>query len=329
MSAGKTLNEWGVLIKEEASYGAGGTLSPATDGVLVLEQPTVTYSYIHDGQRRGERGPMNLGIRRAKKLGRAGQVTLVHEAAGAGAAYSASQRPSAHTLLRICGFDAQLTTTSGQEKYTYTPGTGTSGVLEVYTRGQKYLLKGAYGDLVIAADGPGIPSWEVAVQALADLPTDAAVPAITYPTVQPPVAEQITLQLGTFAAAVVRSFRLELQRELSPRANINAAGHAGFTPGARRPRLQVVIEAASLVASPYHSASGIDPYQLTELASAISVSLQVGSTQYNRWRISAPNAQLAEPVEEAEDGATATWTLTWDLLPSTPAAKDGVSIVFD
>ncbi len=334
-STQKSLVEWGVLIKEEASYGAGGTLAEATDGVLVNERPDVDHQYVHEGARRGEAGPMGKGMLNVRKSGRFGTVTLVHEAAGGGAAYSASVKPSLHTLLKIAGFDATLVDTAESESYTYTLGSvsptepiGPGGVGEFYARQQKAQLSGILADLNISSDGPDIPVWEFPLSGMAELPTEASVPDITYPSVLPPKSESITLALGDFATAICRRFSLSLGRELGARADQNSGGHKGFRAGQINPVLEVEIEANSFVATPFHTAEGIDPYNLSELATAVALSLTVGSVKYNKWKISAPAAQL-EPVDEGEDGPSALWTLRWSLKPSTPGAKDNLSILFD
>ena len=278
---------------------------------------------------------MGMGMKNVKKSGRFGTLTLVHEAAGAGAAYSASQKPSLHTLLKIAGFDATLVTTEGAETYTYTPGSvtptepiGPGGVGEFYARQQKAKLSGILADLNISSDGPDIPVWEFPLSGMAELPTEASVPEITYPVILPPKAESITLTLGSFATAICRRFSLSLGRELSARADQNSTGHKGFRAGRINPVLEVEIEANSFVTTPFHSADGIDPYNLAELATAVALSLVVGSVKYNKWKISAPAAQL-EPVDEGEDGPSALWTLRWSLKPSTPGLKDNLSILFD
>lgn len=330
MSSEKLINEWGVLVDVESVYGDGGTLTAADDGVLVLEQPVVSPEYAHDGARRGERGPMALGIKRVGKSGLTGAVSLVTEPAGAGAAYAAAVFPNIHKLLLLAGLDDTLDVTGSAESYTYIPGAGDSGGLEIYTREQKYILAGAYTDLVIAAAGPEIPVAEFAVQGLLTKPTDSAVPAITYPSVDPPKAEAMVVDIGDFLAAVVRSFTFSLNRSISPRMNQNAAGgHAGFVYGFGVPTLELEIEATDLQTTPFHKVAGLDPYVLAENATPLDLTLTVGSTQYNQYTIDANQAQLNAPIDDGEDGAAAIWTLSFDLLPSTPALKDNFSIVFD
>lgn len=329
----KDINSWGVLLKEEASYNAGATLAAADDGLLVQEEPLVTPAYVYDGQRRNNgRGPMNVGQPRVGKSARSGDVPIVHEGHGAGAAYAAAVTPSFHLLARLAGLAATLDSSSGSESYTYALGTGISGAGEFYTRSEIRALQGLYAvDLTISAQGPEPPVWEVPLRGLMpSLPDDSAVPSITYPDVEPPIAENLQLALGSFATAIVREFTFKLNRE-DPSARVDqnaAAGHGGFAMGGCRPTLEVLIEADSLVGTPFHSASGIDPYSLEELATAIAISLQIGGTQYNQYSISADQAQLISAPDDL-DNVTGLWRLTWELNPSAPGLKDNFSIVAD
>jgi hypothetical protein len=84
--------------------------------------------------------------------------------------------------------------------------------------------------------------------------------------------------------AIVRKWQIKAGREIAPRMNQNAGGHAGFSIGRRTPQLEVTYETPSLVGSPFHSSAGIDPYQLFDLATPLAFSLQVGSVQYNRHK---------------------------------------------
>lgn len=329
MSSTKRVTEWGLLVKPEASYGAGGTPSASTDGVLVLERPSVEIDWAADGKRRGEGGPMSHGIKRVPKSGAFAQLAAICEAHGYGAAYSATNVPNIHDLAIAAGLAAEVDTTEDSETVTYTPGTAVSAVVEAYERAQKFILKGVYADLNISADAGAVPVWEFPLVGIPTLPTDLAVPTITYPTVQPPIAEGLTLSIGDFASAVVRSFEFALNRENTPRLDANAAaGHGGYSIGGINPTLEVLCEATALQTTPFHGAAGLDPYQLAEAATAIAVSLTVGATQYNKWTLSGTAAQLVD-VADDEDGASAIWTLVFELNPTTSGGKDNLSILFD
>lgn len=326
MSAPKTLARYGVLAKLESTYGTFAAPSASTDGVVCVEKPSVATEYAHDGAR------AHPTLKRAAKSGRFHTLTVPHEAAGPGTAYSASNLPSPHALMRMSGFDAAVTTTSGSEKVEYTPtaappnATYGSCSLEVYIRGQKYQLKGGYAELGIEIESGGIPKWSFEVNGVSQaLPADAAVPAITYAGAQnadPAKAEALTLLIGSFSPARVKSASYKMTRGIAPRALDNTSGrHGGFTPGgAPTHTLTVVIESEAL--------ASFNPYQLAELATGQTLSLVVGATQYKRWKISAANAVLTNTPEQDEDN-TAMWSLEFQLAASAFMANDEVKITFD
>lgn len=328
----------GLLGKVEPSYNAGGALSAATDGIQLAGPAMPTAEFAFSGDRRGPPG-IGGSQRRLKPHGKVCSVPFQVEAKGAGAAYAAGVRPNIDALLRIAGFDAAIDTTLGAEKATYTPTPGqtgfASGVFDAYGRGQRFPLTGAYADLRITSEDDGPPLWEFALRALYGAVTDVAVPAITYPTLtlDPPKATNIAFTLGNFGAGVVRKWSFSLGRQIGARRNQNGAGgHAGFSPSgrpARTPVLEVTVEATALQATPFHAASAIDPYQLFEQGTELDCSLQIGSAQYNRFKVQPGKVQLAGPPVEDEDEGGALWTFPLQCNPTTLNGNNDISFIFD
>lgn len=309
MTSIKTLTRYGVRGVIEASYGAGGTPG-ATDGLLPMEANEVDLEYLHDGQRGAN--PVGGQMTRAEQSGLGAAYDLATHCYTPGIAYSATELPSVDRMLRAAGFqriDDFVAPTSVIYDPETTPGGLESLFLEVFMRAQQYNIKGAYCDLTIAVDGPGIPLWTFSFQhGIGVLPTDVVVPAITYPHVddqKPQKATSIALALGAFTGGVVRGFEFALNREIGPRADDNSGGHKGATPGNRDPQITVRIEAATLGAL---GATTIDPYTLKDAGTEFAFSLQVGSVASKQWKISMPHGQILD-VNEAEDGASAIWEL--------------------
>ena len=323
MSSTKLTTRWGVLADLEASYGAGATLTAGADGHLVVEEPVPEMSFIDEGERR----LAAASVGRLLKTGPTGRqfvTPIVMELVGAAVAYSATQFPNIHKFLLASGFAGVNDTTVGVEKWTYTPessGFDSLGV-EIYLRGHKYILTSGYCDWVLAADGPVIPRSEFTLSAIGGVPTDLALPAITYPdpTTQPPKAVDMTFTLNAVATTVLRSFTLTLGREIAPRADDNSSGHAGFSPGRRAPTLEVLIEAEAVAT--------FDPYTLQNDATAQVIAAYWGSTQYNRFKIDSSNAVLSAVSEDA-DGPTALWALTYELSVSQPTLEDDLTLIAD
>lgn len=329
MSAGKLLTRYGVAGTIETVYGDGTGPTLLQDGLIPMEIPEVDLEYIHDGMR--GRSPTGGQLTRVAQSGLAASLNLVTHCYNPGIAYAAAVYPSVHDLLRMAGFDATGDFTPASENWDYTPITDQasleSGSLEVYNRGQQYDMAGVYGNLVIAADGPVIPTWTFELQGLGTLPTDIALPAITYINFaagKPGKAVSIGLSIdpGTpWTGAVLRSFEFNMGRDLAPRADDNSTGHAGFTPGDRDPRLTLLIEEVPLTT--------FSPYSLRDLGTEIDVSIgPIGSGQYDQYTLNCAQMQIVE-VNDAEDGPTAMWEIELAAGVSAPGSEDDVSLLFD
>lgn len=318
----KLVTLFGLLLKTEASYNAGGALSTPSDGVLLMEPAKMPYSYAHEGER--GRAPGNGGrLRRGRPSGLHTEFEVKVEGRGRSDLYSATNIASdLHNLLRISGHSATLDATLGAEKYTFAPVSDVaqmaSGVAEGYARGQKYPMQGLYATWGWEIDGPGFMVHTFNLSGLVSLPADASVPAIAYLDTDPPKAVNVGLTLGGWAGGVVRSASFTQGRSKSARANINSAGHQGFAPGGREPEIKVTIEAVALAT--------FNPYQLRDAGTVIDFGLAVGNVKYNIQDFKAPRCQIVG-VEEGEDENTATWELTLQPYASTPGALDDYTFI--
>jgi len=327
MSSDKTTVLYGLLAKLEGTYGGGGTGSASTDGVLLAEPVVMQQSYIYDGTRGNAPGMAGL-YRRAQPAGRYCEFEAVIEAAGGGAAYDDSTVwPSIHTMMLAAGHEATVDTTTGSENIEYAPESGDydSVFVEGYARGQKFVVEGIYADMGFTIDGPGFCKFTFPCQGLMDTdPTDVALPSIDYTIFasQPPKAENIQLSINAVSSGwVVRSIEFAMNRNLSPRADINGtAGHLGYVPGRRAPTLTFVVEARAL--------SSYNPYQLFGNGTSQVVTFTVGSTQYNRFTFDSSYWQISN-ITEDEDGNAALWTLEGTLASSDAVSNDDYLITFD
>lgn len=338
----KLLHVLGLLAKEEATYATAVSLTTTADGVqLQYSDNYVGAPFTIDYAFDGDLGPAvaTLGtIKRVAPSGRSIKGDLPVRARPGGAAYSATVVPSVHRFLKSAGFDATVTTTTSAEKWVYTPtapaAAMTSLTEELYTRGEKWPVVGIMSDLKIDFANPAPPIWTFSQQGILNgLPSDVAAPTITYPlqTVAPPLASSIALPLGNFtsANAVVMSGSFELRRQLFPRVALSgASAHLGFVGGDRAPLLKVVLEATALTGSPYTAAAAFDPYNLRDSAQNIAVSLVFGATQYNRYTLSMPQAQVIDVVPQ-NNGPIATVELTIAPYVSQVQLNDDLTITFD
>lgn len=323
MSAPKMANRWGVLAKTEAPYGTFANPAAATDGIIVVARPDVEMDWAFDGAR------AHPTLKRVSKSGRFHKLALVQEPAGPGSAYAAANLPNINTLMRMAGFDVTVDTTAGAEKATYAPtapGSYVGGSLEVYNRGQKYQVAGAYAQLKIELEAGGVPKFTFDAQGISQaLPTDAPVPAITYAGAQlvdPAKADAPNLTIGGAVPARIKSLTLTQDRAIGARKADNTGGprHGGFNPGEEdKYTLEAIIEATALAT--------FNPYSLADLLTSQAVSFQVGATQYKKWTLTAPNAQLLTAPEQDEDNATL-WAVSLECKPSGFQKNDEISIAF-
>lgn len=337
----KSINVIGALAKLESTYGTAVSLTTTSDGFL-LSLPDrsgipLNVGYAFDG--RVGVNPGNLSdLPLSAPGGKSYTCDMPIRFKGSGAAYSASVvPPNAHLALQIAGFDAAVTTTTTVEKWTYTPGVVTSAyksaTFGLYSRGELWAAKGAVADWSFTFDNPGPPTHTFAVSMIANGDvTDVTLPSITYSgnSVDPPNANGITAVIGSFTTnAVVYSGSFRLNRAIEPRVALTSGtGHEGFVPGGYSPELTLQVEDTAFVGSPYHTTAGLDPIKLREAATKITVSVQFGSTQYNRWKLTLSNAQLSNVVPSS-NGRAACWDLTFKPSASTPIALDDLSVVFD
>jgi hypothetical protein len=334
VSAPKAVTIIGLQAKVEASYNAGGVTAAATDGIQLAEFLDLQPAYANDGTRPAP--PGTLGVqRRATPSGRFGKGTAKVEPRPFGAAYSAANRPNVSTLMRIAGHDETITTTLNAEKVVYTPTAGptafASGVLDLFARGEQYHLTGVYSDLNFAfAKAGDVPIFEFPLMGLmATAIADASVPAITYPSQDPPTAVNIGFSLGLLTAPKIRTIQFKMARKLGDRLDANSTAHAGFGPEHRVPQLDVTMEALPLTASPFLAAGAIDPYQLYESANANAIAFSFGTVQYKRIKFAAPAAQIMVEPKPVKEAQAAVWTLSFQLNPSALGLNDEYSITFD
>lgn len=336
----KIVSVVGLLAKEESTYGTAVALSTSTDGIkMQFDDKNVAtlgeLTYAFDG----DMGPaIRSGSprKRVPPAGRAVGGTLPFRCKGYGAAYSASNTPNLHRILKACGYNAAVITTAGSENWAYTPTEEglvfTSLTAEAYARGKKYPLTGMIGSLAIEARNQAPPVWTMTYRAISTaLPTDIAAPSISYPneSLVEPLASAITLNLGSFLLPITNGFTFNQNRGIDfARVPLSgSSAHLGFVPQGRRATLSVTIEETNLVGTPFHTSAGIDHHSLYEAATSIAVTLTVGSVQYNKYTIYG-TAQLEGPPKEGNNGPVATVELSWRFHSSADTANDDHQLVF-
>lgn len=338
----KLLHVIGLTAKTESTYGVSSSPTTTADGVqMQFSEKNIatpfTIGYAFDGDLGPGVGSLGSMVRVAPS-GRSVTGDIPTRARPGGAAYSASVVPSIHTLLKIAGFDAAVTTTGGSEKWAYTPtapGTGyASASANLYAMGELVPVLGMLCDFKIDFANPAPPIWTfMSSSILSALPTDVTAPTVTYPlqTVSPPLATSVALTLGNFTSgnAAVISGSFALKRVLEPRVLLSASGaHLGFVPGARQPELTLTLEQTALTGSAGTAAATFDPYNLRDLATQLAVTLQFGSTQYNKYKLTMGQMQVID-AKPANNGPVGCTTMVLRAPVTTAVANDDLTITFD
>jgi hypothetical protein len=325
-AAGKLIKIFGVRAKIETTYGTN-SVPAAIDAIQLAENPQLAVAFANDGARAMPPGTMG-SQNRVVPSGRTGETTLKFEPVGYGTAYSATNLPRGHALLRASGLDAAVVVTGGAETVTYTPTPGPTGFASVsadlFARGQQYAMAAILGDLTIGAVGPVVPMAEVAIKGLVSAITDAAVPSLTYTpwlALAPPKAVNIAFTINGVSTLIVKSWQLKMNRALGARLDQNSGGHAGWASGVRAPTLEIEIENPAIAT--------FDPNALRLSAATMAATLTIGTTQYNKYTLATSNqAQIVEVSDGAED-PTATVKFKLQLNPSALGANDEFSLLFN
>ena len=323
MASEKNILVLGLLADNESSYSGSISLSTTTDGIHVAELPEFTIDYAYDGARPSPQGTAGVQ-RRVGPSGRTTTGTVSIEGKGKGSSYSSVNDTvnSLHPFIQASGLSGSFSGSSWVYQPTDPNSTQYSLAMDVYTRGEKREIRGAYCNMSIATDNPAPPLFKFETQGIIGLPTTSAAPTISYPSasVLPPKAVDVQFTVGGVSSLIIKSFEFNMNRDVAPRMNINSnSGHAGFSPNRRNPTLNVVVEATALAT--------YDPYTAFANGTSAAVSLTVGSTTGNKYTINAPQCVISALTDEA-DGPSATWNITFEAYATTPAANDDITITF-
>lgn len=326
MSSTKNVVVLGITAKAEASYGAGSSHSFAgSNSVKPNDFVTAGSEYAYDGIHGTPPGTYGTQ-RRTAPSGLTSNFEIPVEMKGNGTGYSseATGLPNVHDLLRASGLSGSYAANTWSFSPSPQETTPTSIALALYSRGEIRQVSGGYANVVFAADTAAPTIATFAVQGITKIPSDVTLPSITYEAdnVIPPKNENIryTMNFGSSVTGLkVRSYTLDLQREVAPRLDINATGgHAGFSVARRAPKMTVVFEAEALTT--------IDPESLWNVGTNGSVSLIVGSADGNTFEYTLAQAQIVNVVQ-GDDGPTATFEVEMDGYASTSDGNDDIAII--
>lgn len=329
------------LAKAETTYATPVALVAGSDAQLLALSDRHEGLVKRDALYKGESGPApgNLGmLPRFKQAGFFDTASIPFRFKGKGAAYSTSVKPAGFVHFQAAGLDLAFSGGVGTEKWVATPTPDatipTSLSTEYYHFGEKYAGTGALCSLGWEFGNGAPPLFTFDYQWIANgQVVDGAAPSATYPdlAVIEPIAYRADVRIGTFLTGVVRSGSFKANRKLVARPNLNGTSeHMGFVSTGWEPELTLVVEKTALVASPFHTAAGLDARRLMQDAGQFFVRVSWNPTvQYNRLSHDMNQVQLVDVQDSHEDGVP-TWTIRGVPVASTPGTVyDWMSLAWD
>jgi len=303
----------GILAKIESVYGTDSVPTGAANAVAVMNPSFTTDVTIVERDQILRDSISRLSFVVGRKLAR---LTFGVEMKGSGTAGTAARHGP---LLRACGLSETIVAVTS---VTYAPiNTGFESVTIYWYDGTKlYKLTGAYCTMRIIEEVGQFGRYEFTATGLWNLPTDAAVPAMTLDTPKPQPVINLGLTLGAYSP-VAATLNIDLGVQVSERLDFNS------TEGLKG--LLVTGRAVS---------GSIDPETVTEAThtfytnfkNATEVALAgnlVGTVAGNKVAVTSPKIQYEAPAQ-GERNSLRIMNLPIRFNPTSDATNDEISIVY-
>ena len=250
-----------------------------------------------------------------------GKITFRTELKGAGAAYSATVKPALGKYLQACGFAETVDATGGSESVTYDP--ASTGIpcltMWAYEDGVIKKLKGCRGNAKFSGKNGEICFVDFEFTGVYDGVVDGAMISPTFEATVPPVLLSSAFSIGAYAANI-NSFDLDMANEVTLRESIaTASGYVSALITDRRPTGKIDPEMVTVAT--------YDFFGKWKAGTAAAMSLgSVGTTQYNRFTITAPKVIT---TKISDDERAKLMVAGMDFALAMDTGDDEISIVFD
>lgn len=283
-----------LLAKIESVYGTDPTPTGGANAILTKNLSITPYA----GQtvtRDLDRG--YLGAQSQINTGPQVQVAFEIEMAGAGAAGTA---PAYGPLLRACGFSETI---SAGVSVTYAPVGTTFESVTLYfgIDGQRHIVKGARGNVVLRMSRGQIPVYAFTLTGTYTRPTATANPTPTFTGFKDPLpvtkVNTPTFSLHSYAA-ICESLEIDVGNQVVYRNLINSES---IIIGDRNMQGQAVLELPTLASKDYFTAA--ESHAGTITLSTLSVIH--GTAAGGIVELSAPKVQLTSIGMQDSDGIVA------------------------
>lgn len=312
-----------VLAKVETTYGVD-IVPAATDGLWTIGSPPLPKFVDNTLKDVLGRGSLSK-IPDAAPGQRYWEISLKVPLRGAGAAYSTTVKPKISPLLRACGFQETVTTTTGSEKVVYAPrSSGFESVsLYYYWDGILYKALGALGNVNFVCKAGAIAFAEFTFSGLYATPTDVTIVTPSgEPTVAHPILQSGAFQIGaTSYASPFENINLNMNNTLTPSTDpSNATGISAINLLNRVPNGSFDPDAVLNATFPWHTN--------WETALLMALSFQQGTAQYNRVKFSCPQVQMND-IKPGNRNDLGLFTVPFDIVSNTSAGNDEITVTFD
>lgn len=312
----------GLLAKIEGTYGTDSVPVVGTDAVRVTDRlwPQLQESYVWRNRRDGVASSSLIPPPPGVARGRVISLDFGWELKGSrsGGAYSAGNKIEASPLLQACAASETLVTTGGSESLTYAHADTAHSSCTIYAYAGGYLYK------IVGCRG--VWSWPINVGVLTALrfqmqgilasKTVAALPGgFTYAVPAPLAGVGLALSVGGVWSPDILTAEFQAQGT----TNLQRLESANATDGVQSFDIGDTVQpifklSAKAVIAAY------DPSVDLAANTARSLTLQYGSVQYDKAKLTVTNMYLNDPIRNTVQNGFAGWDLeylcdsSWNLL---------------
>ena len=246
------------------------------------------------------------------------------EIKGAGAAYSASVSPALAPFLRACGFAETIVTTGGAETATYKPTSTKSSIpalmIDSFEDGVIKRIYGARGNAKISGKAGEVCYIDFDFTGIWNGMLDAAMLTVAPETTIPPVFLSGNFSIASFAA-VIKGFDIDIANTIAAREDPNnTTGYRETIITDRNPSGKFDPELTTVALHDWYGK------WKAGTSGALNIG-NIGSTQYNRYKITAPKV-VYNQVADAEREGVAVADCSFELVKNSDAGDDELVIEF-
>lgn len=324
---------FGVALKIQPTPGTDA-IPTGANALRVVGISSLKWDFMEPGTREDVISGQLGTVERTDAAGRWGSLDIVLEAKGAGAAYAVGTvEPEPDVLLRIAGMSRTFVATPGSESVLYSTLDAGFEIASCYcwSAGKLFKLIDCVGTLKLSAEAAKRGFFTATITGLMRSdPTEAALPALTFNAVKPPLFHTSVATIGPWSSAagadplVLKSATVDLQNTVVDRPSAGALdGLAGYLISDRKARQEMEVETPAIATMDFYA-----------LAKAVGTGLplstwQIGQAQYNRIKVQTGKWQLEKPDPAAQKSINTLKLAGGLVIGAAPTSLREVNFLFD